>query len=356
MRRRGRDSAAGACSSSSTTRSSARRSASPAAAAATSPTSTRARRITCRRTRISAARRLRATRRRISCSSSSVTASPGTKRSSASSSATSSSRDIIAMLEGRVRARRRATGGMPCAVHAVTRERERLYGRDGAAAASRCASLVIATGGLTVPKIGATPFGYRIARAVRPGRRPAAAGAGSARLRRPMRSRTTAICPASRSMPTCRCGEGRFRESVLFTHRGLSGPGDPADFVVLGRRRRRSHVDLLPDIDAPAWLATRTRGRMRGSTPCWPSGCRSGSHSSGARRDASRCRCARSAASALRTLAAELRRLAGAAVGDARLQQGGSDGWAASIRARCRRRRWRRRRCPASISSARSST
>src|SRR4029079_13700048 len=51
---------------------------------------------------------------------------------------------------------------MPCAVDRVLRE------GDGFVVATtqgraRCSSLVIATGGLTVPKIGATPFGYRIA-------------------------------------------------------------------------------------------------------------------------------------------------------------------------------------------------
>ena len=45
----------------------------------------------------------------------------------------------------------------------VASRRSGFRSRDVAGAACRRASLVIATGGLTVPKIGATPFGYRIA-------------------------------------------------------------------------------------------------------------------------------------------------------------------------------------------------
>ena len=69
--------------------------------------------------------------------------------------------DIIAMLKSEC-----ARGGvqwrMPCAVDGITREGDRFVVATTHGSV-RCSSLVIATGGLTVPKLGATPFGYRIA-------------------------------------------------------------------------------------------------------------------------------------------------------------------------------------------------
>ena len=58
------------------------------------------------------------------------------------------------------------------------------------------------------------------------------------------------------------CREGRFRENVLFTHRGLSGPAilqissywDGGD---------RIHIDLLPDIAAGEWLGGHLASAMR---------------------------------------------------------------------------------------------
>ena len=68
-------------------------------------------------------------------------------------------------------------------------------------AAARCASLVIATGGLTVPKIGATPFAYRIAEQFGLACGAAAAGAGAAGVRARGARALSATCPASRSTP-----------------------------------------------------------------------------------------------------------------------------------------------------------
>jgi predicted Rossmann fold flavoprotein len=111
----------------------------------------------------------------------------------------------------------------------------------------RCHSLVIATGGLSIPKIGASDFGYCVARQfqirlteIRAGLVPltfdGSAGAAFREL-----SGVSAEAVVS-------FGKTRFRENVLFTHRGLSGPAilqissywKPGDAIVL---------NLLPDID-----------------------------------------------------------------------------------------------------------
>ena len=84
-------------------------------------------------------------------------------------------------------------------------------------------SIVIATGGLSIPKIGATDFGYRIARQfklavteVRPALVPLTLGGEEGRS---LRELSGVSLDAEVS-----CRKVSFRENVLFTHRGLSGP------------------------------------------------------------------------------------------------------------------------------------
>jgi predicted Rossmann fold flavoprotein len=84
-------------------------------------------------------------------------------------------------------------------------------------------SLVVATGGLSIPKVGATGLGYEIARQFghsivlcRPGLVPLVFGPGDAR----------AYCDLAgvSAMITASCPGASFREKMLLTHRGLSGP------------------------------------------------------------------------------------------------------------------------------------
>jgi hypothetical protein len=84
-------------------------------------------------------------------------------------------------------------------------------------------ALIVATGGLSVPKLGATDLGYRIARQFdirivppRPGLVPFKLQKGPGRSF----SELAGISLEARIS----CGDGSFREKILFTHRGLSGP------------------------------------------------------------------------------------------------------------------------------------
>ena len=86
-----------------------------------------------------------------------------------------------------------------------------------------CQSLVIATGGLSIHKIGATDFGYKIARQfrmqstnVRPGLVPLTLDGDEGRSLREISGVSLEANVA--------CGRAAFRENILFTHRGLSGP------------------------------------------------------------------------------------------------------------------------------------
>ncbi len=170
-----------------------------------------------------------------------------------------SARDIIAMLQAEC-----ARGGvewrMPCAVHDVRREDARFVVATAQGDVS-CGSLVIATGGLTVPKIGATPFGYRIAEqfglAVVPPR------PGLVPLAFPPETLARYGDLSGISVDAVvSCGEGRFRENLLFTHRGLSGPAI-LQASSYWNGREPLVIDLLPGRDAEAWLLERSRSEAR---------------------------------------------------------------------------------------------
>jgi predicted Rossmann fold flavoprotein len=140
---------------------------------------------------------------------------------------------------------------MPCPVDRVVRTAS---GFDIATPQGpvHCASLVIATGGLSVPKIGATPFGYRIAEQFglpvvppRPGLVPLAF-APEALARYGDLSGISVDAEVS-------CNGGRFRENLLFTHRGLSGPAILQISSYWDGRTPLS-IDLVPGEDAAQWL------------------------------------------------------------------------------------------------------
>ena len=167
--------------------------------------------------------------------------------------------DIIRMLKDECD-RGRVDWRMPCPVGGVTREGDGFVVHAGGEAL-RCASLVVATGGLTVPKIGATPFGYRIAEqfglAVVPPR-PALvplAFAPDALARYGDLSGVSVDAEVA-------CNGGRFRESLLFTHRGLSGPAILQVSSFWDGRSPLS-IDLLPGTDAHAWLAAHRQSDAR---------------------------------------------------------------------------------------------
>jgi predicted Rossmann fold flavoprotein len=120
-------------------------------------------------------------------------------------------------------------------------------------------SLVVATGGLSIPTLGATGFGYEIARqfghtvlATRAGLVPFTVADGLKQLCTELTG-TSVACVVS-------CNGQSFRENILFTHRGLSGPAilqissfwRPGDAVT---------IDLLPDQDPLEWLRARQTSR-----------------------------------------------------------------------------------------------
>jgi predicted Rossmann fold flavoprotein len=123
------------------------------------------------------------------------------------------------------------------------------------------ASLVLASGGLSIPKMGATGFAHDVARKfglrlteTRPALVPFTVGPEDLALMQPLAG-VSLDTVASRD-------KRRFREAMLFTHRGLSGP------VILQissywRPGEAIALDLLPDLDLASHLIERKRTRPK---------------------------------------------------------------------------------------------
>ena len=125
----------------------------------------------------------------------------------------------------------------------------------------RCSSLVIATGGLSIPTLGATGFGYQLARQFGHSVLPTRAGLVPFTITDPQ---LKAICSelSGTSVEDClvSCNGQSFRENILFTHRGLSGPAilqvssywQPGDTI---------EINLLPHLDLAEWIFEQQRQR-----------------------------------------------------------------------------------------------
>ncbi len=111
---------------------------------------------------------------------------------------------------------------MECPIEAIAYQDARYTVTCGLGAIT-CEALVIATGGLSIPKIGATPFGYKIAEQFGVNVLPVRAGLVPLTFQNEMLDFCRALSGVSIDA-IVRCGKAEFREGLLFTHRGLSGP------------------------------------------------------------------------------------------------------------------------------------
>ncbi|MFN6964569.1 MAG: NAD(P)/FAD-dependent oxidoreductase [Pyrinomonadaceae bacterium] len=158
-----------------------------------------------------------------------------------------SSRQIVTMLLDECE---RAGADVRCAVSVRSVEKENDFLLDTTIGPIRSESVVIATGGLSYPKIGATDLGYRIAEkfglAMTPMRPSLVALVAARQQARPDLAGISIDAVVS-------TGSHSFRENVLFTHRGLSGPA----ILQISNYWRRDipvDIDLLPDISADELL------------------------------------------------------------------------------------------------------
>lgn len=123
-------------------------------------------------------------------------------------------------------------------------------------------SLVVATGGLSIPKLGGSGFGYELARQFGLGIEPTRAGLAPLTFSGPLHEMFARLSGLSVPVRMGASNGKVFEEQLLFTHRGLSGPAvlqissywEPGQAVI---------VDLLPGSDAGAWLQREKRSAPR---------------------------------------------------------------------------------------------
>ncbi|MFT5129178.1 MAG: putative Rossmann fold flavoprotein, partial [Rhodothermales bacterium] len=167
-----------------------------------------------------------------------------------------SSRQIVAMLleecrKGKVEIR------TDCKITSVKKEGQFLVETE--AGSFQAESLVVAAGGLSIPKMGASPFGHNLARQFglklvecKPALVPFTFSGDDLERYGDLSGLSTQVVVT--------CGRTSFREAMLFTHKGLSGPA----ILQISSYRKAGDtlsIDLLPDLDLASsiegWRATR---------------------------------------------------------------------------------------------------
>jgi predicted Rossmann fold flavoprotein len=170
-----------------------------------------------------------------------------------------SAKEVVALLTGDLA----AAGGelwLSCALGAVRREGAG-FDVETARGPVRAASVIVATGGKSIPKMGATGFGYQLAESfglplveTRPALVPLTFAEQELSWMAPL---------AGVALPArVACGRVAFDEAVLFTHRGLSGPAI-LQLSSYWREGQAIGLDLCPGVDVAAALrgAKQENGR-----------------------------------------------------------------------------------------------
>ncbi len=122
-------------------------------------------------------------------------------------------------------------------------------------------SLVLATGGLSIPKMGATGFAYDVAKQF--GLKVVTPKPGLVPLRASPKELEFYSSLSGVSLPAiAQAGAVRFAESILFTHRGLSGPAILQASSYLGDGDALT-LDMLPGLDAAQLFKERKHARPK---------------------------------------------------------------------------------------------
>jgi predicted Rossmann fold flavoprotein len=148
-----------------------------------------------------------------------------------------------------------------CQISSVVREETPKFRVSTSLGEFHSASLVIATGGLSIPKLGATGLGYAIAEQF--GLKLVERAAALDGL--VFDAQTTREFSAFAGLSIdceMQCKGLRFREAMLFTHSGLSGPVT-LQVSLHWRPGAEVRVNLLPDLDAREWLLGEKRKGSR---------------------------------------------------------------------------------------------
>jgi predicted Rossmann fold flavoprotein len=124
-----------------------------------------------------------------------------------------------------------------------------------------CRSLVVATGGLSIPKMGATPLGYKIAQQFGIKVLPTRAGLVPFTLQPEDKAKFSVL--SGIAVPCVISNKSRsFSENILFTHRGLSGPA-VLQISSYWRPGEEIMINLLPGMDLDADLRSKRLQKIK---------------------------------------------------------------------------------------------
>ncbi len=125
----------------------------------------------------------------------------------------------------------------------------------------KAASLVISTGGISIPKMGATAFGYEIARQFK------------LKIIQPIPAlvpltfaesllKKTKVLSGVAIDSVVSCGKIEFEEAILFTHRGISGPA-VLQISSYWKHGEKITINFAPKIDVFLWLQEERRNKPK---------------------------------------------------------------------------------------------
>jgi hypothetical protein len=125
----------------------------------------------------------------------------------------------------------------------------------------KCKSLVIATGGLSIPKMGATDFGYKIAKQFGLKITPPTPALVPLTLSEEMLQHTRSLSGVSLEVVVA-CNKRKFKEGLLFTHKGLSGPAI-LQISSYWQAGQEIVVNFAPDKDVFSWLVEERKTKPK---------------------------------------------------------------------------------------------
>ena len=162
-----------------------------------------------------------------------------------------SSKDILTMLLSEC-ANYKVNIQLNCQIQQVHKQQSGGFELETSTGSYHCQSLVIASGGLSIPKMGASAFGYQVAKQFDHHIWPTQAGLVPFTLHN--QDKATFYDLSGISVP-CRASNNKisFQGNLLFTHRGLSGPAI-LQLSSYWQAGESIQINLLPNLDLAAWL------------------------------------------------------------------------------------------------------
>ena len=144
---------------------------------------------------------------------------------------------------------------LDCAVKTIEKTKTGIFEINTSAGTLQANSLVIASGGLSIPKMCASPLGYKVAEQFGHHIWPTAAGLVPFTLQ-PQDKAMLADLPGIAVESNVQNERAQFKENILFTHRGLSGPAilQTSSYWKPGES---ISINLLPDLELEDLLKTR---------------------------------------------------------------------------------------------------